>query len=334
MFIGEIIKAVSYEVGDSLSGSDKEITAYTGDQETYIGNSNNNIDQLGIDEDTNTKKVATRVKEGTLIKINDEDVIDSMPDEDEDEELPVEIPPPLCLPTNDNISEIANKLKDVEIANGIDVRMIPGKVVRENPDCLENMGFKESGSSCGDNSVGNGGYSSSGETSQTVRNENLQKDRKKKLRKKNNTTEKEENMKNVEINNSNGDIKKMNHYKTKQMNGLIVENGLSRDKASSRSSLSQSDGSDKRNHIQKRYTSPQDKTVFKVNGNDCDKSIKVLYKKPARSRPRHKVYLDDPDVHQLINEHVVILKRFMDNIHAGKFDKGKYFVLSSVWVRV
>ena len=50
-----------------------------------------------------------------------------------------------------------------------------------------------------------------------------------------------------------------------------------------------------------------------------------------RKRTRHKVYLDDPDVHQLITDHVSMLHKYLEDVAAGRTPKrelqsiGKYF---------
>lgn len=40
-----------------------------------------------------------------------------------------------------------------------------------------------------------------------------------------------------------------------------------------------------------------------------------------RKRTRHKIYLDDPDVHQLINNHVLLLHKYADDLKSGKYQR-------------
>merc|ERR1712188_65718 len=103
-YTGEILHSVDYDEGVSVSGSDDEISGHTAEQETYIGDSNNNLDQIGIEEEEIVSHLKiSKVKEGTLIAINDGDDIDEGSST------------PPVLPTNDNISEIANKLKEADL---------------------------------------------------------------------------------------------------------------------------------------------------------------------------------------------------------------------------
>merc|ERR1712188_132883 len=123
-YTGEILHSVDYDEGVSVSGSDDEISGHTAEQETYIGDSNNNLDQIGIEEEEIVSHLKiSKVKEGTLIAINDGDVIDDIvaDDGEEDESVNKEndidegSSTPPVLPTNDNISEIANKLKEADL---------------------------------------------------------------------------------------------------------------------------------------------------------------------------------------------------------------------------
>ena len=334
---GVIIATVDCEKGDSASASDTEINGYSGDAELYLGDDEK-------DNDTQSGVENNFVPEGKLIALNDDT------EEEEEEEPSTEVKVDQVISkslTNDSISEIANKLTEVNVSQittneSNDIK--PGKPVKVdtlNSNFMDSLGFKESESEI--SSEDRCGYVSSGETSYQEKkivqqrddgfsyndtNNSKTNEKRKKLRKRT-MSHTEENVKTVKELESSGDfLVETDPHPPKKTNGH-THNERHRRKSNSRKKSEESNekqpSSNNKKSASLEEQSNKKISVNKLNDppvgsdNKVKKSRGLESKsKKRRKRTRHKIYLDDPDVHQLINDHVTLIQRFIADVESGK----------------
>ncbi|XP_057305598.1 uncharacterized protein LOC130643708 isoform X3 [Hydractinia symbiolongicarpus] len=302
---GKIVHRSDLDEGESVSASEEEIMGYTGDVEMYT--------DVNDKEDSVNESDTPIVKEGTLISLNDEE--ETEVNETEIFNVPETMTKSL---TNDSISEIATKLEEVSVSPASnEIQVKPGKPVKVLSD-LSGLGFKgDSGSeiSSHEGIDSKGGYASSGETSQQPAEEvNVMK--KKKLRK--HMTEKVTHENNIkDMFNSSGE------FVDEKVNNDMASRLKRKEKRKKR--LSESKDESIKNKLIDVDTPPQtplhnNKTTEKkiVEPVTATKSRQNSQSKTKRKRTRHKIYLDDPDVHQLITDHVSLLQQFIEDTQSGK----------------
>ena len=123
------------------------------------------------------------------------------------------------------------------------------------------------------------------------------------------------------------DEKRRRQRKVKRKN-TDVNKILSREDDTShrkqKESFSQQTGSSKKTESPKGSPTAPTNTSNKagsLSGQPQNSNKKQASSKTSRSskKTRHKIYLDDPDVHQCIQDHATMLRKFIDDVESGKF---------------
>ena len=260
-----------------------------------LGVTNNNVDNNGDDDNDDDKVQARKSSSG----IQPESITKSV--------------------TNESISEIADKLAETEIESD-------QKITTTNNPVFPGSAVKvTAGSSAG-------GYSSSGEISKD--NAGVTDVRRKKFRKHTSSFNEPEEVltSSGEYNQSAQNIEEQKHRprkktKTKEPapeklveietppqtphHEQVTKEEPSQPKPTKSKVPSKTIAIPGFKPLEKK---PQTTTLPKTTNNTTSSQKK-------RKRTRHKVYLDDPDVHQLITDHVSMLQKYVDDVAAGRTPK-------------
>jgi len=306
-----IVPAVDFEEGESVSASDDEVTGYTGDLENYT---------------ESEIECKSSVPEGALININDND---NTPTVEELKESGSSEPTKDTITTsvtNESVSEIAEKLADTQIEAEVRKELVkPGKPVKVTD-------------------ISTGGYSSSGEeTTQISRgvesNQIPDPQRRKKFRKHapSFSAADEEGL------TSSGEYK--NNSITRDREGSITEirhkpkkkNSKKQDKLVDIETPPQTPRHNDVEQQNTNYVKPQPKQSGRTvpvpgfkSSQSPQKTVQVPGSQKKRKRTRHKVYLDDPDVHQLITDHVLVLQKYLEDVRSGRVKKRELQPISKI----
>ncbi|XP_066932253.1 uncharacterized protein [Clytia hemisphaerica] len=311
-----IVNNVDFEDGESISASDEEVTGYTGDVEVYT---ESEIDQ----------KPQPSVVEGNLISIQDGDDCDvndetirksSTSSHEKSDSMTKSV-------TNESISEIADRLAEAELVTETpkDV-LVPGSAVKVVVDST-------------------GGYSSSGETSQKDRQTALNDSRHKKFRKHTSSFTTENNQ---EVLTSSGEFQqpaiheeqKRRHKKKttpskqdapppREEKLIEVETPPTTPHHNATEDLSVETEKPKSKLPTRTIPIPGFKPLAE-KPKPSEKKTGSSGSQKKRKRTRHKVYLDDPDVHQLISDHVMLLQKYLEDVATGRTQKRDLKPVSSV----
>ena len=303
-----MLPKVDFEEGESVSASDDEITGYTGDMENYT------------ESEVDSKSL---VAEGTLINLQQDDTNDNDDSEDKAHERKLSDTKFGIITksvTNESISEIADKLVKTEIESipktTINTKVVPGSAVKITVDST-NSGYSSSEEvSKGKDSISDARrkkfrkhtssfteqveevLTSSGEYNQSLQNQEEQKHR---PRKKTTKIKEPASEKLIEIETP----PQTPHHETT----LAEEASQPKPSKSKLPTKTIPIPGFKPLNKKSQETDPP-KTVNNTTGSQ-----------KKRKRTRHKVYLDDPDVHQLITDHVLLLQKYLEDVAAGRTPK-------------
>lgn len=324
---GRVVSAVDFEEGESVSASDDEVAGYTGDMENYT--------ESEIDPVLHKSTSALHIPEGTLININDNvtetPIIESDKEHNESdpgyfEEEPPH-PPSKSLVTNESISEIAVKLKEVEVTPvniakpGMPVKVSEGDRSNTYSDS-EERNLR--------------GYISSGDTS---KGKLQSQERKKKFRKR--TTS--HGAPADDVLSSSGEYT----AEHEQYNGHSHPNEH-KHKPRKKKDKSKQPNESSQHHTEETYGVNNSHTMNSNKLIDIETPPTTPHKPPTvshkqqtaapfdsaskkhsnsssrntkRKKTRHKIYLDDPDVHQLIGDQIHLLQKYAEDLKSGNYKR-------------
>ena len=311
VYPSSIVTKVDFEEGESVSASDEEITGYTGDMENYT------------ESEVDTKSLNG---EGILINLHQDETNDNVDDDGGWKSSSGTQPEKIAKSvTNESISEIADKLAETEIESNqknltTNNPVFPGSAVKVTAESTT------------------GGYNSSDEISKD--NNDVTDVRRKKFRKHtasfNEQPEEDVTSSGEDSQSAHDEGQKRSHFprrktKTKEpVSEKLVE-------IETPSQTPHHEPVTVEEPVQPKTTKskvatktiaiPGFKPLEKKPQNSAlpkttpPKTINNTSSQKKRKRTRHKVYLDDPDVHQLITDHVSMLQKYIDDVAAGRTPK-------------
>jgi len=315
---GEFVDQSNLEEGDSTTASDNEVMGYTGDAESYVDDE---------DEESNILTDVPIVKEGTLINVlDDEELLD-----DSKETALVDTPIENSL-TNDFISDIASKLEETSIQYNVK----PGGPVKVETELkkeyLNDLGFKESESDA------TSAKESEGQVLQNNENKNytinqlyIDDDQTTNLRKKKLKKRTKSHVDNDELNSSIEVLNELNLLDNQPNSNNSLDLSKKHKRKTHRKVVHNKHRETKLIDIETPPQTPSHNIIKEtslVTNITSKQPKKRISTRNKRKRSRHKIYLDDPDVHQLINDHVCLLQKYLEDIRTGKSPTSKESSLS------
>ena len=321
---GQIISSVQFEDGEVVSSGEADIDGHTADVDKYVDKPS---------EDVTAKSKVRGPKEGKLIDVgdgyeatNEEEVFVSENGESDSQDLSIP------AVTNDKISEIAEKLIETNLAGNISEQESPprqGKSIQviDRNQYMKDLGFRDSShSELSSEEDSRNGYSSSEgsleSTEPAWQNKFSSKPKKKKLlttRQRRMSLNKEtviENGHDTEIHSDDilGEIDPLSPKK-KGFTQISPVHSFNKEVESKEKTSIENEVKETQLIDSMSLTDINDSNA--VLHNNVRKQKKGTEK--TRKKPRHKIYKDDPDIHQCINDHASLLRQYLNDIKEGKF---------------